>query len=160
MAFAFKKLRIYGVKYVFLRMLVQLLSHIWLFQTLWAVSSQAPLPMGFSRQEKWSGLPFSPPGDLPNPGVKPVSSAFPALAGRFVTTEIPGKPIWELYKYLFTYSCDKYFKRKFEGTVRACNIDTWPILCSWKLMWKCCQFKKKYYGEGETNISAINLAYK
>ena len=69
-------------------------------------------------------LPFPPPGDLPNPGVKPVSPAFPALAGRFVTTEIPGKPIWELYKYLFTYSCDKYFKRKFEGTVRACNIDT------------------------------------
>ena len=46
--------------------------------------------MGFSRQEYWSGLPFPPPGDLPNPGIKPVS---PALAGRFFTTEPPGKPI-------------------------------------------------------------------
>ena len=45
--------------------------------------------MGFSRQEYWSGLPFPSPGDLPSPGMEPAS---PALAGRFSTTEPPGKP--------------------------------------------------------------------
>ena len=45
--------------------------------------------MGFSRQEYWSGLPCSPPEDLPDPGMEPAS---PALAGRFFTTEPPGKP--------------------------------------------------------------------
>ena len=53
------------------------------------VAHQTPLSMGFSRQEYWSGLPFSPPGDLPNPGIGPAS---PALAGRFFSTEPPGKP--------------------------------------------------------------------
>ena len=48
--------------------------------------------MGFSRQEYWSGLPFPPPGDLPEPGVKPVSLAPLALAGRFFTAASPGKP--------------------------------------------------------------------
>ena len=48
---------------------------------------------GFSRQEYWSGLPFSPPGDLPDPGIKPASSAFPALTGGFFTTVPPGKPV-------------------------------------------------------------------
>ena len=56
--------------------------------TPWTVACQAPLSMGFSRQESWSGLPFPPPVDLPNPGPKPRS---PALAGRFFTTEPPGK---------------------------------------------------------------------
>ena len=50
---------------------------------------QAPLSMGFSRQEYWSGLPFPSTGDLPDPGAGPQS---PALAGRFFTTEPPGKP--------------------------------------------------------------------
>ena len=45
--------------------------------------------MGFSRQY-WSGLPFPPPGDLPNPGIEPRS---PAMAGRFFTTVLPGKPV-------------------------------------------------------------------
>ena len=46
--------------------------------TLWTVASQAPLAMGFSRQEYWSGLPFPSPGDLPNPGIKPRSPALQA----------------------------------------------------------------------------------
>ena len=54
--------------------------------TPWTVPCQAPLPMGFSRQEYWSGLPFPSPGDLPNPGIEPTS---PELAGRFFTTEPP-----------------------------------------------------------------------
>ena len=55
-------------------------------------SHQAPLPMGFSRQEYWSGLPCPPPGDLPDPVIKPMSPVTPALAGGFFTTEPPGKP--------------------------------------------------------------------
>ena len=53
---------------------------------LWTVAHQVPQSMGFSSQEYWSGLPFPPAGDLPNPGIKPVSLASPALAGRFFTT--------------------------------------------------------------------------
>ena len=49
-------------------------SHLTL-ATPWAVARQAPLPVGISRQEYWSGLPFPPPGDLPDPGTKPVSPA-------------------------------------------------------------------------------------
>ena len=52
----------------------------------WTVAHQAPLSMGFSRQEYWSGSPFPPPGDLPNPGIEPLSVISPALAGGFFTT--------------------------------------------------------------------------
>ena len=60
--------------------------------TLWTADHQAPLPMGFSKQEYWSGLPFPPPGGLPDPGVEPLSPESLAMAGRFFTTEPPGKP--------------------------------------------------------------------
>ena len=66
------------------------LSHIRLFATPWTVARQAPLSMEFSRQEYWNGLPFPSPGDLPDPGIKPVS---PALAGGFFTAVPLGKPI-------------------------------------------------------------------
>jgi len=68
---------------------VQLLSHIWLFATPWTMACQDPLSMGFPRQEYWSGLLFPPPGDFPDPGIKHTS---PALTGGFLTTEPPGKP--------------------------------------------------------------------
>ena len=54
---------------------VKFLSHVQLFATPWTVAYQTPLPMGFSRQEYWSGLPFLSPRDLPNPGIKPGSPA-------------------------------------------------------------------------------------
>ena len=56
--------------------------------TPWTVACQTPLSMEFSRQEYWSELPFPTLGDLPDPGIKPVS---PALAGSFLTTAPPGK---------------------------------------------------------------------
>ena len=62
------------------------LSHVWLFATLWLIAHQAPLSMEFSRQEYWSGLPFPSPGDLPHPGIEPTSLASPALVDRFFTT--------------------------------------------------------------------------
>ena len=61
-------------------------SHVQLFLTLWPVAHQAPVPMGFSRQDYWCGFPCSPPGDLPYPEVKLESLMSPALEGRFSTT--------------------------------------------------------------------------
>ena len=52
-----------------------MLSHVQLFATPWTVVHQALLSMGFSREEYWYGLPWPPPGDLPNPGIKPASPA-------------------------------------------------------------------------------------
>ena len=61
--------------------------------TPWTVGGQAPLSMGFPRQEYWSGVPFPPPpGDLPDPGIELMSPASLALAGRFFAPAPPGKP--------------------------------------------------------------------
>ena len=68
-----------------------------LFETPCMVACQVPLPVEFSRQEYWSGLPFPPPGDLPNLEIEPMSSECPALAGVFFTTAPPGKPQKEGY---------------------------------------------------------------
>ena len=71
---------------------VCVLSCVQLFATPWTVAGQATLSMDFSRQEYWSGVPFSAPGDLPHPGIEPMPPTSPALAGKFFTTEPPGKP--------------------------------------------------------------------
>ena len=68
------------------------LSDFQLFATPWTVACQVPLTMRLSRQEYWNGLPFLSPGDLPDPGIQPMSPVSPASAGRFFTTEPPGKP--------------------------------------------------------------------
>ena len=65
---------------------VKSFSSVLLFATLWTIAHQAPLSMGFSGQEYWSGLPFPPPGDLPDPGIEPESPLSPALARVFFTT--------------------------------------------------------------------------
>ena len=67
-----------------------LVGHVQLFATPWTVDPQAPLSMGFSRQEYWNGLPFPSPGDLPNPGIEPGP---PALQANSLPTEPLGKPI-------------------------------------------------------------------
>ena len=71
-------------------------SHVWLFATPWTVAPQAPPSMEFSRQEYWSGLPCSPSGELPDPGIEPRLLCLPALAGKFFTTiatwEAPHSP--------------------------------------------------------------------
>ena len=61
------------------------LGRVWLFLTPWTIALQAPLSMGFSKQEHWNGLLFPPPGNLPNSEIKPASIVSPALAGRFFT---------------------------------------------------------------------------
>ena len=68
------------------------LSWVQLFVVPWTVAHHAPLFMESSRQEYWSGLPLSIPGDLPNPGIEPASLVSPTLAGRFFTTTAPEKP--------------------------------------------------------------------
>ena len=71
-------------------MMLSCSSRVQLFATLWTVARQAPLSMGFPRQEYWSGLPFPSPGDLLDPGMEPTS---PALVGKFFTApEALGKP--------------------------------------------------------------------
>ena len=69
-------------------------NHVQLLATQWTVGRQAPLSMGFSRQEYWSGLPFPAPGDLPNQGIKLTSLMSPALAGGFLTISAT----WEAQK--------------------------------------------------------------
>ena len=66
-------------------------SRVRLCATLWTVVYQAPLSMGFSRQEYWSGLPFPSPGGLPGLGIEPISLMSPALASRFFTTRATGE---------------------------------------------------------------------
>ena len=79
-------------------------SHIQLLVTLWIVALQAPLSIGFSRQEYWNGLSFPPPGDLTDPGIKPTSLMSPALAGGFFTTSTT----WEAlaWFYFCTSHCE------------------------------------------------------
>ena len=67
----------------------QSLGGVQLFATLWTVAHKAPLSVGFSRQEYWSGQPFPSPGDLPHPGIEPRS---PALQEDSLLTKPPGKP--------------------------------------------------------------------
>ena len=69
-------------------------SHVRLFVTSWTVAHQTPLSMGFSRQDYWSGLPCPLLGDLPDPGIVPMSLVSPALVGRFFTISAP----WEVRK--------------------------------------------------------------
>ena len=76
-------------------------SRVQLFVTLWIVAHQAPLSMGFSRREYWSGLPFPPPGDLPHPGTEARSLMSPASASGFFTTSAT----WEAPSLLGDIPC-------------------------------------------------------
>ena len=69
-------------------------SHVRLFATLWTIAHQAPLSLGFSKQEYQRGLPRPPPGDLPNLGIEPAS---PVLTRGFFTTS----PTWEVPYYTY-----------------------------------------------------------
>ena len=75
-------------------------SHVQLCVILWTAACQAPLSVGPSRKEYWSGLPCPPPGDHPEPGAEPVSLTFAALAGRFSTTN----STWET-QHMYAYIC-------------------------------------------------------
>ena len=81
-------------------LLIESHSRIQLFVTPWTVAHQDPLSVGFSRQGYWSGLPYPPLGDLPNPGIKPRS---PESQANALPSEPPGKPpLKKKGKFLFT----------------------------------------------------------
>ena len=98
------------------------LSHVRLFAVAW--THQAPLSMEFSKQEYWSWLPYPTPGDLPNPGIEPVS---PALACRYFTTELPGKPFFHRLLQNIEYSSLCYPVEK----AMATHSSTF----AWKIPW-------------------------
>ena len=74
------------------------LSCVWFFATSWTAACQSPVSTGFFQQEYWSGLPSPPPGDLPNPGIKPVSPTSPALQADSLLLSHQGS---HLFVYLF-----------------------------------------------------------
>ena len=86
--------------------------------TLWTVAYQAPLSWGFSRQEYWSGLSCPPPGDLPNPGIKPMSLTSSALANRFFTTSATREAPILLDLPAKTYTTDHSFYHFFLNRLR------------------------------------------
>ena len=117
-------------------------SSVWLFASPWTVSHQTPLPMGFSRQEYWYGLPCPPPGDLPEPGIKPTSPASPALVGGFFTTlatwEGPGNNTY-LYKIAvgFITPCAQSFWNSPQRTINTQKILTVRRMCWENFRWDC-----------------------
>ena len=83
------------------------ISQVWLFATLWTMAHQAPSSMGFSRQEYWSGLPCPPPGDLPDPGIEPISLCLLHWqAGFFLPLSPSGNP-WN--EHIAYNNCSSYF---------------------------------------------------
>ena len=89
---------------------VRVLSHVQFLATPWTVARQTPLSMEFSRQEYWSGLPFPPPGDFPDPEIELMSLVSPTLAGGFFTTgatweALATKDLWDSNPYHFKLQC-------------------------------------------------------
>ena len=108
-------------------------SHVWFFVIPWATSCQALLSMEFSRQEYWSGLWFPPPGDLPDPGIEPVSLASPALAGSFFTNYATWQALLCMLNrsQLLFYDSKLFHRRRREKWTPACCLSfTWLCLMS------------------------------
>ena len=97
-----------SVAYIY-RAVLSRLSQVQFFATPWTVARQAPLSMGFSRQY-WGGLPCPPPGDLPDPGIKPASPVSPALQADSLPLGHQGSPINSLYNGLTIDTRIFYFK--------------------------------------------------
>ena len=124
--------------------LLSCFSHLWLYATSLTAACQAPLAMGFSRQEYCSGLPCPPPENLPNSGIKPASLISPSLAGRLFTTSATWEAHWlSIYAWfeekgtldsvplsifmIVPHSFDYYnFVILFE--IRMCNFSSFVLL--------------------------------
>ena len=125
------------------RVCAQLLRSVRLFATLWTVARQAPLFMGFSRQEYWSGLPFPPPGDFPDPwkmGMGPVSLTSPALAGEFFTTSATWEPhrglgasAWQLSGKGSTCHHRRHGFDSWSGKIPHAAVEPKPVHQRWSL---------------------------
>ena len=104
-------------------------NHVWLSADPWTIAHQAPLSVGFSRQEYWSGWPCPPPGDLPNPGIELASLKSPALAGGFlfffkplVSLGNPFLPVWLSY-----YGCNKWWQTYWLKTTPIYHLIVWEV---------------------------------
>ena len=114
-------------------------NRVWLFVTPQTVAHQAPLLMGFSRQEYWNGLPFPSPGDLPNPGIEHVSLKSPVLAGRFFAINTTWEAQWYvewayllnmLNTYLFIFCLFCYTLRRQGWWYHQELLDSqYPVRC-------------------------------
>ena len=137
---------------------VSCFSCVRLFVTPWTVACQAPLSMGFSRQECWSGLPCPPPGDPPDPRMKPVSP----ICRRCFTAELPGKPkIYSLYGHYFIfyiYHAHCYFLC-LAIFLKICYRFLQFFTGSWFIIFNCCRVL--HCMVVPKSISSVNLlSYK
>ena len=114
------------------------LSRVRLCVTPWTEARQAPLSMGFSRQEYWSGLPIPPPGDLPDPGIEPTSLISPALAGRSFTTsatwEALGMGVYTPLNLNWVTNKDHCIST---GNPARCHVAAWMGAGVWRRMDTC-----------------------
>ena len=106
-----------------------------LFATLWTIAHQSPLSVGFSRQEYWSGLSCSPPGDLPDQGIEPVPLVLPELVGGFFTTNA----IWKtqhLHNYhIFHLLLNEVLKYYLDSMNWIKNWFIWGIYFLFGIRW-------------------------
>ena len=128
-------------------------SSVRLFVSLWTVACQAPLSIGFSRQEYWSGLPCPPPGDLPNPGIEPVSLLFPELAGGFLPLVPPGKPIQSICSFKINSFYCKKLRPKEGATLIAQSIK--KLLAMQKIWVRSLGWGDPLYKEMATHSSIL-----
>ena len=119
-----------GMSCISVVVVFQSLSCVGLFGNPVTVAHQAPLSIGFSRQEYWRGFPIPPPGDLPNPEIKPTS---PALAGTFFTTEPPGKTF---QSPIGSFNSDNWFFSREAGSTSSRTLhyhSFWSFVIAFQL---------------------------
>ena len=106
-----------------------MLSRVRHFGTQWTITCQPPLSTGVAQQEYWSGFPFTPPGDLPDAGIKPVSPVSPALAAGLFITVLPGE---HLQASSHPGAAQHHGARQLEFKSRPCHLRAGapPVTCS------------------------------
>ena len=109
-------------------MCIRMFSHVWVFVTLWTITCQASLFIGFSRQDYWNGLPCFPPGDLPNPKDWTVSPVFLAFQADSLSTELPGKSYcWISYSIFQCLQFLLHFAPSLEVFLKIFFVSSWWI---------------------------------
>ena len=139
--------------FIIVYMCALVLSFIQLFATPWTVAHQAPLSLGFSRQEYWNGLPFPPPGNLPNPGIESTSLTYPALAGTFFFYHCTTWETHYLYNSLILFSFVKYSMMSFlkhlltwlSNSVYECTLNLVFISLQSPLNWSASSALFKFF---------------
>ena len=115
-------------------------SHVLPFATPWTIACQAPLSMGFSKQEYWSWLPCPSPGDLPNPGLEPASLMSWAMAGGFLTTSTTwqkGVSVPPFSNPVLPYPCPVFFQPHPDLLPAFTGASSLYLASSWQWSWTC-----------------------